>query len=197
MRVKELGDEQFLVAQSMMFNAFNAMQQSYVGEMEDANPHLKERTDFFPNGLQRDAKIVVTDADNPVVFEQMEQYRGGVYTLALPLNALAGEIASTLHPELSYSVNPSKILKLAPGTQRLVTIEVSMGNHKAAESIREEHQAPGEMLSIDQYIASLPEVQRRNLEQQIDSILKLQRERKANTPHPAPISTGGGSPPPL
>lgn len=195
LRMSDLGDEQRAVANDMVFNALNAMQQEDKSPARGMNDHLKERTSFFPNGLPDETTVEITDHSEPAVFARESQMGGGTYTIAYPLSALAQILAESEHPELFRVSNPPTVEKLKMGSQRLITMRLGLGPRSASDSLREEHPADGDMVSIEDFVASLPADQRQKLETEIGLLLARQRQQQPMPATPAPTQGGGVKPP--
>jgi hypothetical protein len=197
LHMADLDAAQREVASRWFYNGFNALEQADRSPGAMQNVQLQERTEFFPNGLPNDMALEVTDSSKPVFFEQIEQFAGGEYTMSLPAEGLPEEIAQTQHPELFRIVNPSKLEKLTTGSERTLTMRLVLGGKSAADTAREEHRAPGEMMTIDQYLSSLSGEEREKLEAQIAAILDRAGKQSGNAPPVAPPAPpGGGVKPP-
>jgi len=198
LHMSDFDNDQRAIATSMVYDAFNQMQQFY--EQPDpslsSNPHLIDRTDFLPDGLTTDMVVEVSDASTSAAFVDQTQYSGGNYVSAIPQDVLAQFLAQSEHPDLFPITNPSKINGLKGGTQRRVTITLKQGNKVISQSINEDHPSDGMMMTIDQYIASLPKDDREKLEAAIATIVSRMQQMHRNPVNNAPAPTQGGQKPP-
>jgi hypothetical protein len=188
LRVGDLGDKQRAIANLVVFNGFNSLEQY---DKSSNSP----MTDFLPDGLSDDMQLEITDVAQTTPFAQMDQVGGMSFTGGLPLDGLPYSLAVTQHPEWFPVINPTSIKSLGMGSQRTVAFHFVLDTKTVADEIQEQHR-PKTLLSIDAFLASLPREQREKIEADVAVILDRQRKQSAGRTAPAPTPVTGGVKPP-
>jgi len=135
---------------------------------EDMGFYEKERTDFFPQGTASDAQIIVTDHGDTVYYLN----RGGDQEVDCTFKELPMWIAQSQHPEVFRGTSPIIVHSIATGVKRKVTIEF-VGNRSLISEAQEDHK--GEGMSVDQFIASLSNDQRTQIQAEVTRYLDMYR----------------------
>jgi hypothetical protein len=152
-----------------------------------------DRTDFLPSGLSNDLLFEVSDVVEQTYYAQIED--GGAMTnMTIPLNGLVQMLAESSHPEL-YGAYATKIKRLSVGTRRNVTIRVRDGAKSMEDSVEERQKASDDMLTVDQFLASLPSDARQQIESGVNA--EIERRRQFQSSHSAGTTPPQGAKPPF
>jgi len=162
--------------------------------------YVDEPTSALGNASFADAviKFVDTESDAAYITQQYQSYPSNTYPQAL--DTIAWQLAAEKSPVVANMYHGSmRLLGLRAGRMRTVTVTISFGDYHYDEQIQERHLPKGPILTVDQFLASLPKEAREKLEKEIqgaiDQMTRYQDQRAAKDITPPPATNG--APPPL
>lgn len=147
-----------------------------------------ERTNALPNGVPMNTRITLEDRSTRAIFFKGISFRGTEYT-SMPMDIESGarEILQAQHPEVFPGEMHLDASGWMLGGQRTLDVKVLEGDDYQTEDFFQEASSPKtKPLPLSQFLASLPEDLRTEIQNDISKMLLAAPPKAISSPEPEP-----------
>jgi hypothetical protein len=192
---ESLSTEQKQMISSVVYDGYTQLEfAGQPGPGDDYNQlYGQDKTDLLPDGIPMSTVITVADKEGDAGYTTVQTGSGPSYSYPQELEYMSYAIVQMQHPELMPDYG-QHVVGFQLGRQRTVDIKIGLGKYAISDRIQEQRTPKGPPQSVDAFMASLSDEQRKKLQAQIDQYIQAMSRRTTDA-KPAPTTTSGGAPP--